>query len=196
MQRYLALIVLGLSSLTPAQELPKAEFFGGYQYLRLGGNTSGGTTSRPQSFHGWDGSFVYNFNKHVGVTGDVGGGYAKISGISTQLYTFTAGPMVWLRPAGRIAPFVHALFGAAYARAATTSAGVTTSASLVGSTAIFGGGVEAKVKGALSVRVIQADWLYYHFGSSNFGGVSIPAPSQSNNVRLSIGLVYRFTPFS
>jgi opacity protein-like surface antigen len=197
MRKSLMFVVLGLSSLpSMAQEFSRAELFGGYQYLRFGGSTSNGSTSSSQAFPGWNASFAFNFNRYLGATGDVGAGYATINGVSTSIYTFTTGPMVTLSSARKVNPYVHALFGAAYAKASVTSAGTTTSVSQVGSTALLGGGVDVKVTQAISVRVIQADWLYYRFGSKTFGGVTIPASSQSNNVRLSIGLVYRFTPFS
>lgn len=59
-------------------------------------------------------------------------------------------------------------------------------------TMIFGGGVDVKANRAIAIRLIQADWLYYHFGSNTVAGVTIPAFSQSNNVRVSTGVVFRF----
>ena len=61
-----------------------------------------------------------------------------------------------------------------------------------GFTMIFGGGVDARVNKAISIRVVQADWLYYHFGSDTVESVTIPSFSQSNNVRVSTGIVITF----
>jgi hypothetical protein len=78
MKTVLALIALvGLISVPlMAQDYPKSEVFGGYQYLHLGGISSGGVTSDGQSFNGWNASLTGNFSKHFGVAGDFGGGYA------------------------------------------------------------------------------------------------------------------------
>jgi opacity protein-like surface antigen len=57
---------------------------------------------------------------------------------------------------------------------------------------LFGGGVDVKATKIVAVRLIQADWLYYHFGSNTIAGVTVPSFSQSNNVRISTGIVFRF----
>ena len=190
MKTVLALIALvGLISVPlMAQDYPKAEVFGGYQYLHLGGISSGGVTSDGQSFNGWNASLTGNFSKHFGVAGDFGGGYATISGVSTHVYTYTGGPVVSLDSGGKINPFVHALFGGVHASASASSGGVTGSVSKNGFTMLFGGGVDAKINKAIAIRLIQADVLYYHF-SGIAGGNSI---SQSNNVRISTGIVFNF----
>jgi hypothetical protein len=45
-----------------------------------------------------------------------------------------------------------------------------------------GGGVDAKVAPHVAVRLLQADWVYFHFQGQSF----------NNNVRVSTGLVFRF----
>jgi hypothetical protein len=57
---------------------------------------------------------------------------------------------------------------------------------------VFGGGVDVKATKLVAVRLIQADWLYYHFGSNTIDGLTVPSFSQSNNVRISTGIVFRF----
>lgn len=57
---------------------------------------------------------------------------------------------------------------------------------------MFGGGVDVKATKLVAVRLIQADWLYYHFGSNTIDGLTVPSFSQSNNVRISTGIVFRF----
>ncbi|HUO24478.1 MAG TPA: outer membrane beta-barrel protein [Candidatus Aquilonibacter sp.] len=193
MLKALLIFLLALSSLpVAAQDFARAELFGGYQYVHFGSSTSDGVTASGQGFNGWNVSVAYNFKKHLGVVGDLGGSYATISGISNHFYTFTGGPLVSLNAAARVNPFVHALLGGARASASATSAGVTASVASNGFSAMLGGGVDARVTRAFSVRVIQADWLYYHLG----GIAGTSSSSQSNNVRISIGLVYRFIPFS
>jgi hypothetical protein len=57
---------------------------------------------------------------------------------------------------------------------------------------MVGGGVDYKVIKPLSIRVIDVDWLYYHFGSTTIADVAVPSFSQSNNVRITAGVVFRF----
>jgi hypothetical protein len=57
---------------------------------------------------------------------------------------------------------------------------------------MVGGGVDATVNRALAIRLVQFDWLYYHFGSKAIGGTQIHSFSGSNNVRISTGVVVRF----
>lgn len=194
MHKVLALIILGISVVPlMAQDYTKADLFGGYQYLHFGSSSSfNGVTSSGQGFNGWNASLTYNFNKYLGFTGDGSGGYATTDGIANHFYTLTGGPVLNLASAGKANPFVHALAGAARASASAGDNGMIASASANGFTAMFGAGLDVKATKVFSIRVLQADWLYYHFG-----GIAGSGPiHQSNNVRISIGIVYRFVPFS
>lgn len=195
MQKFVVLIVfLGLLAL-PLMAADKVEVFGGYQYLHTGSITVDGQTvpNSSQGFNGWDGSVTGYFNKHLGVTGDFGGAYATIDffgvpDVSTHLYTYTGGPVLAFRE-GPIHPFVHALFGGVHLSGSKSG----TSVSFNGFTMAFGGGVDVKAAKAISVRLIDVDWVYYHFGSQTVPVVGpIPSFSQSNNVRLTTGIVFRF----
>jgi hypothetical protein len=173
----------------PLMAQDKVEVFGGYQYLHTGNIAVDGQTlaNSSQNFNGWDASGTYYFHKFIGLQGDFGGAYATVDGVSGHIYTYTGGPVIAFRE-GPIRPFVHALFGGA--RLTGSEDGV--SASLNGFTTIVGGGVDVKVAHAISVRAIGVDWLYYHFGSTAIDGVALPSFSQSNNVRITSGIVFRF----
>lgn len=175
MRKFLVLIVLvGLFSLTVmAQETPKAEVFGGYQYTHI---SSGGES---ESFNGWNASVTGNVNKYFGVAGDFSGSYKTISGVSVKVYTYTFGPVISLNHEGTFNPFVHALFGGAHLSASVSGLG---SGGTNGFTMMMGGGADAKVSPHFAVRLFQADWVYYHFE-----GVG-----ESKNVRISAGVVARF----
>ncbi len=174
MQKFLVLVVfLGVVSLPlMAQDYPKAEIFGGYQYLHLGNGAD-------VNANGWDASLTGNFTKSFGVTGDFSGSYKTIEGVSAKIYSYTGGPVVNLNAGGKVNPFVHALFGGAHFGASLSGEG---SGSTNGFTMMMGGGVDAKVNRAIAVRVIQADWVYYHFSGD----------SESHNVRVCAGIVIRF----
>ncbi len=159
------------------EETPKAEVFGGYQYERI--NVAG----TGANFNGWNASIAGNFNKTFGVAADFSGAYHSESGGSLKAYTYAFGPVVSLNHEGMVNPFVHALFGGAHATLSVSGVG---SAGTSGFTMLMGGGVDAKVAPRIAVRVIQADWVYYHFG--DFGSEA----SLSKNMRISTGLVFRF----
>jgi hypothetical protein len=195
MQKFVVLIVfLGLLSL-PLMARDKVEVFGGYQYLHTGSITVDGQTvpSSSQNWNGWDAGATGYFNKYLGVTGDFSGNYATfdffgVPDVSSHVYTYAGGPVVAYRE-GKVNPFVHALFGGI--RLSGSKSGV--SASFNGFTTMFGGGVDVKAAHAISVRLIDVDWVHYHFGSQTVPVVGpIPSFGQSNNVRITTGLVLRF----
>lgn len=191
MKYFLILVVLmGLFSIPMvAQDYPKAEVFGGYQYLHTGDISAGGQTlqNSSQGWNGWDAGATGYFTKYLGVQGDFSGTYATISGVSGHVYTYAGGPVVAYRE-GKINPFVHALFGGIH----LGGSGFGASGSLNGFTMAVGGGVDVQATKVISVRLIQADWVYYHFGSTTIDGVQVPSFSQSNNMRIVTGIVFRF----
>ena len=161
-------VVVGLLSLPLlAQDSPKAEIFGGYQFVH----------SEGENLNGWNASLTGNFNKVFGVTADFGGAYKTIDGVDFKVYTYTGGPVVNLNHDGIVNPFVHALAGGAHFVGSASGA----SASLNGFTMMYGGGADVKMSKLVAVRG-QVDWVYYHVSGS----------SSSKNVRLSTGIVLRF----
>lgn len=187
-----AILFLGLLSLPlMAQDYPRAEVFGGYQYLHTGDITvDGSTTQSSQGHNGWDASLRGNFNRHFGLEGDFGGTYATVSGVHWHTYTFTGGPVLFFDAGGKVKPFVHVLFGGFHTSLSASSGGTTGSISKTGFTTMFGGGIDAKVNKAISVRIIEADWLYYHLG--DLQPLTSSSISQSNNVRITTGIVFTF----
>lgn len=174
MKRFLVLILfVGLFSIPlVAQDYPKAEVFGGYQYLHLGNGAD-------INANGWNASLTGNFNSWFGVAADFNGAYKTISGVDAKVYSYAGGPVVNLNSGGKVNPFVHALFGGAHASASLSGVG---SDSANGFTMMLGGGADVKLNQLLAVRLIQADWVYYRFSGD----------SESHNVRISTGIVLRF----
>lgn len=189
MQKFVASIVfLGLFSL-PLMAQSKVQVFGGYQYLHTGDITVDGQSApnSAQGYNGWNASATYYFGRFIGVQGDFSGSYATVDGVSTHIYTYTGGPVIAFRR-GPVNPFVHALFGGIN----LSGSGSGVSVSETGFTTMVGGGVDVKVAHDISVRPIGVDWLYYHYGSNVIDGLGIPSLSQSNNVRITTGVVLRF----
>jgi hypothetical protein len=202
MQKFVALMVfLGLLSFPLlAQDSPKLEVFGGYQYLRLNNfnnGTGGGTGTGPNiNANGWDTSVTGYFSKYLGVTGDFSGSYKTFNGnggggsfsITGNAYTYAGGPVVALRE-GKINPFVHVLFGGIHEGVSVAGGCGSSSCSLSGYTMMLGGGVDVKAARAVSIRLLQFDWVYAHFGSPIGGG---SAYGESQNARIASGVVFRF----
>ncbi|MGA2964887.1 MAG: hypothetical protein ABSD64_01665 [Terriglobales bacterium] len=166
MQKFLVLVVfLGLVALPlMAQDEPKVEVFGGYQYMHLGGDFGS------INANGFDGAVTGFLTNHIGVTGDFSGTYKS----GAHVYTYSGGPTIAFRE-GKLNPFVHVLFGGA-------TFGGFGGSSINGLTMMFGGGADYKASKAISIRLADFDWVYFHANGT----------SLSSNVRLTSGIVFRF----
>ncbi len=180
------IVVAGLLSLPlMAQDTPKAEVFGGYQYQYLGGDLTGLNTN------GWGASVTGNINKHFGVGADFGGVYKSLSSssgsASAHLYTYTFGPVVAYDFGGKINPFFHAMFGG-FNLGGSGSGCIggggcgSSSASTNGFAMKFGGGVDVAASKVIAVRLVQFDWNYYRDS-----GVT-----EDKNFSIETGIVFRF----
>src|SRR5258708_36549348 len=146
-----------------AQEYPKAEVFGGYQYVRL---NPGGTNCQ-----GFGGSAAANLNDGFGVVGDFG--YCKVtglpSGISAHAVNYLFGPRVTYRSAGSLTPFAHVLFGGQHFGG--TGGGTANSFAMA-----LGGGADYRMTEHVALRLIQVEYLYTH-----------SAGTRQNNARIESG---------
>ena len=151
-----------------AQEYPKAEVFGGYQYIRL---NPGGTNCQ-----GFGGAAAANVSNWLGVAGDFG--YCRVtglpSGVSAHAVNYMFGPRVTYRSYGSLTPFAHVLFGGQHFGG--TGGGTANSFAMA-----LGGGADYKVTEHVALRLIQVEYLYTHF-----------AGTRQNNARIESGIVYRW----
>ena len=166
------LVCLVVSGFAVAQD-SRADLFGGYSYGSI--DTNGLTKSR-QSINGWETSISGNFNKWFAAEADVAGYYKNLSGVSVTDYYYGAGPRINFKPF-----FVHALIGGDHLTGSASGMSLSQD-SLAGA---FGGGVQWKVSGPLSVRA-SADYVFTRHNIT--GGPSVT----QNNVRASVGIVYSF----
>ena len=135
-------LFLGLMSVMSfAQETPKPELFGGYQF----------TTLDPSwNASGWNGSATMYLNRWLGVTGDFSGAYHS----GASFHTYSGGPVVVMRRKP-ISPFAHALFGGAHASAGGVGDG--------GMVMMFGGGADYETGKRMAFRLAQFDWMVTRF---------------------------------
>ena len=165
MKRLSFLAVFGVLVLSIHAFAQKAEVFGGYSYYRFNSGVAGLGSA---NLNGWNFALTGKFNKYVGVTADLGGGYGTLAGVNTHLHTFLFGPQV-SASAMNVTVFGRVLAGVTHAESDNT---LTTG---------FGGGIDYKVLPHVGVRVAQLDYVHTSFGC---GG--------QNNVRYSAGVVLRF----
>lgn len=167
----LVLLVLGLVALPAmAQNVPKLEVFGGYQYNREG-------FSNGVNLNGWNAAVTANLSRHFGVTGDFSGVYATVpiplddgGTFRVSEYTYMFGPVISGGRDKTLVPFAHALFGG------FRESGIN------GFAMAFGGGIDVKASRHLAIRVVQADWLLERAGGD----------TSNKNIRISAGIVFRF----
>ncbi|HEV3420365.1 MAG TPA: hypothetical protein VG075_08670 [Candidatus Acidoferrum sp.] len=137
-------LVLGLVSFSAAaQDYPKVELFGGYEFTHLERNVNA---------NGWNTSITGNWTSWLGGKADFSGVYKS----GENLYTFMFGPVFALRKARTVTPFANLLVGSYY-----LSDGRSTS----DFTMALGGGLDVRVNQQFALRIIQADWLPLYLGS-------------------------------
>jgi len=163
-----------------AQDTSHVEVFGGYQFAKF----SDGISQKRLNANGWDVGFAFYFNHWLGIKAEVSGAFAT-DNISSALpfrvanYTYAFGPVIspWSR--GRFAPFGEFLLGG-YKE---NLAGYPTQPE--GFALLTGGGLDVRLNPHLSLRAVEADWLY----------TSPANPAiliKRNNVRVVTGVVFRF----
>ena len=171
----LVAVILATAGSAVAQDFPKAEIFGGYQYIRF--NPGGGSTG--SNCQGGAGSVAGNLNHWFGVVGDFG--VCKVTGLpsgtSAHLVNYLFGPKLTYRSRGRLSPFAQVLFGGErIGGSAFGSSGSDSSFAMA-----FGGGADYEMTNHVAIRLIQAEYLYTKFGGT-----------RQNNARISAGIVYRW----
>jgi hypothetical protein len=180
----LAALVMLMPSITPAQETPpKVEFFAGYSWLNQSGRvatapppTATSPTTKLKSItDGWNFAPTVNFNKWIGVEGDVGGHYST----PVNLATVMVGPRITFR-GEHFTPFIHVLGG--FGRLSPQNLSAAT-----GFAAVGGGGIDMWFTRHFGVRIIQADYLYQAYRVKDIGG-----SAKIDGVRVQGGIVFGF----
>src|SRR5882724_5091641 len=161
MYRFLAVLIFAtvLPLQLLAEDAPRAEVFGGFQYYRA--NTGTDVTDLDHfNLNGWNASLSGYFNRYLGVTADFSGAYGSPEflgvPIHTKFHTFMFGPVLRLPNPTHLTPFVHALGGAAVSSA--DASGIIGGSDTAAAWAV-GGGVDLNIAPLLSVRLGQVDYL-------------------------------------
>jgi len=180
-------VVVGLLLLTAglalAQDYPTVETSPQFMYIRtpISFNIPGGP-SVSQSFNcaGGGGTLAYNFSSLVGIAADLGGckyfGQTVPAPISSNIngtaFTFLFGPRLTFRSKSPFQPFAELNFGGMRIGIScennpsncTDNFG-TGSRSKTAFAMTVGGGFDIKLSKKLSLRPVQAEYLYTRFGN-------------------------------
>lgn len=172
--RKLSLVLLVLLLMAPlslmAQDTPKAELYGGFNYVR-GENSS--------NLGGWNAAVEGNLNNWFGLVADLGGFYKE----TFHEHTFLFGPQFSYRENPNVTPFFHTLFGGSAATGCGSICGITYGPRTTDTNfaMAIGGGVDFRVGEPVAIRLPQIDYLMTRIGGQT-----------QNNLRIGIGVVFRF----
>ncbi|HXM23938.1 MAG TPA: outer membrane beta-barrel protein, partial [Terriglobales bacterium] len=190
-------ILCSVGTLAAAQDqpAPKWELFGGYSFFYPGtdvhGRLPGGVlpvASRLESNpRGIGASVTYNFNRWLGLTGDISGHWdSNETGVGKRIddaafYNLSVGPKLTFR-SHYFSPFLEALMG-----------GHRLAPDLFHGDDRFGfmagGGLDVNLNRHFALRLIRADYVLsnHHFGTRAL----VPA-TDARGVRLQSGVVFMF----
>jgi opacity protein-like surface antigen len=175
-----AVLLFGFSVMAVAQDVPAAEVFGGYSYVKA----DAGSPAITLNMNGWNAQIAVNANKIVGVVTDLGGAYgtatgpngSELSGGKSHAFTLMFGPRINVRK-GRATPYVQALFGFAHVVNGVDTLGETKENDFA---MAYGGGVDISVNKYISVRPAQVEYLGVKSG-----------PDLLNSLRYSAGIIFK-----
>ena len=159
------------------QETPHVEIFAGGMYFDANTNGSGSAVQNNVSLRGWNFSVSENINHWFGGAIDVSGAYANPRGIREFQHTIVGGPVFSYRKVSGVTPFAHAMIGGI--RASRGYLGASQPATRF--TAVFGGGVDLKIREHVALRIVQADYQVTPFFNQ-----------AQANYRISVGVVLRW----
>ena len=186
---FIAVLVLVCGCFAVAQDYPKAELGGGWNYLHIDEGSGGTQNGIPGGFF-VDGT--YYFTKLIGVTGDFQYGKKTYSadvnfgqGDQSRVFSFHAGPRVKAR-IGKFEPFAHALFGVTNAQF-TPFGGPSFSDNAFSMK--LGGGVDYALAQHFAVRLGEFNYYMTSFGHGS--NLSFNGQDHQNNFTFSVGVVLR-----
>lgn len=204
-------IISSVFAFSQTTDYKKSEFFVGYS----NGQVDTGANSENDfedffddrlSFHGFNASGVYNFNRYVGIKGDVSGTYKNnefnfsvpTTGTQTgtvgfktksSVYNFLGGVQVKDNAStGRLKPFAYALAGAGHGRVKISNVTCPTgvdcsdliSESETGLAGAFGGGLDIRINDKIDFRAVKVDYNPIRFDDGT-----------QHNVRIGVGIVFK-----
>lgn len=216
---YILPIAFALTGSSLAQDVPKAEVYLGYSYMR----TATATQVNAFNNNGGLSSLQYNFTNHLAVAGELGGYHAggiSIHGpnfgtLDSTFFSYQFGPRVSVNKTGRVTPFLQYLVGGVHE---SRSFNIPTALISPGSrfpsdlrvemgpeftkirstqnafAMTIGGGLDVKLTRLVAIRPAQVDYIPSHFSPFNVPGVpgNVNNTRWQHNLRYSAGIDFRF----
>lgn len=183
----LAFMMAGFAA---AQDFPKVELFGGFQFLRASGKDFS------KMVKGWNASVSGNLSKYVGIEGAFTGTYGDFYDIDGEPddpnidvnarvhnYSYLFGPRFTAR-SHRITGFAHFLFGGYRTSIAAAASDPNASLSSNDFAWAVGGGLDVNAGKHLAIRPAQIDYIQIRTGDDFAGNL--------NAFGYSAGLVLKF----
>ncbi len=209
-----SLIVLGMllmfGSVAFAQDdFPKIETSPAFMYIRTSPNLTNAfvvngqtvTGSNDLNCAGGGGTIAYNVTSLIGIAADLGGckifsnAYGLGNTIDGSLFTYLFGPRITYRKMGKFQPFGELNFGGTRISLTCNSSAITCINATGGNTytknafaLTVGGGFQIVVSKKISIRLVQAEYLYTRFGNDCALAVCSNNNNQ-NSFRLKSGIV-------
>jgi opacity protein-like surface antigen len=200
-------MVLLFGTVAFAQDYPKIETSPAFMYIRTTPNSSAfvvnGVAVKTQALNcaGGGGTLAYNFSSLVGIAADLGGckifsnAYGAGNSVDGNEFTYLFGPRFTIRSGSAFEPFFEVNFGgmrisltckSSATNCVNATGGNTYSKNAFALTA--GGGFQVKLSKKISLRLVQAEYLYTRFGNQCALAVCNNNNHQ-NSFRLKSGIV-------
>lgn len=186
----MAVVMMWATAASAQDEAPKVDVFVGYQWLNPGGSAPLPFRSPNNPFaqrlpsipQGFGAALAYNFDQHWALELDYGGNWNKF-GVEQ---TVAVGPRFMWRAEG-VNLFAHTLLGLN-----RLSIPNLESSDAIGP--ILGGGIDIKVWRPLSLRLIEADYVFARHSFADEVSPAFPdiRHSSFNGARLRTGLIFNF----
>jgi opacity protein-like surface antigen len=179
-------VLLVGEAIASAQEAstPVAEVGLSYSYTRV---NPGGTLSSYNANGGY-GYAEYNFNRVLGLVGELGAnhvGTVNSVQLGNTTFEYLFGPRFNWRHS-RFTPYVQALVGGErFSNGFNPATSTALLASQNNFAAALGGGLDVAITNHIAIKPVQVEWLTTQFNQSKVNYVQ-------NNLRYSAGVVFRF----
>ncbi|MGA7155461.1 MAG: outer membrane beta-barrel protein [Acidobacteriaceae bacterium] len=179
-----AISAITLSLPVDAQFAPKAEFALEYNYVH--------SNAPPDecgcfSMFGGSASAAIALHRGFAIVAEFSGVHATDIAPTSRdltLTTYLFGPRYTYHAGRRLTPFGETLVGLSHASGTLAPSNLLSNASSNSFAAAIGGGLNYNIGRAVSIRIVQADYLLTTFANH--------ADNHQNNLRLGAGIVFRF----
>jgi hypothetical protein len=191
-----ALVLTGTVLFAQDQPVPKVDIFTGYQWLNPNGpvpNPNAPPSAPvpqkvPSLPYGAMGDATYNFSRILGLSVDYGRGFGGSGNLATEEGVLSVGPRFMWRSEDGVNLFIHTMISW------NQFSGPNSLASNNGIGAVLGGGMDMPVNRLLSLRLIEADWVWARHDYSSLVSPAFPDLRRvsMDGARLGAGLVWKF----